>query len=91
MTSVPGHSPAHVAYYTDGHLFSGDVVFAGSVGRTDLPGGDWDTLEASIATLVDAYPPATIVHPGHGPETTLGQELAANPFLTSLRAARTAT
>lgn len=88
VTLVPGHSPAHLAYFADGELFSGDVLFAGSVGRTDLPGGDWDTLEASIASLVDTYPPETVVHPGHGPETTLARELAANPFLASLRAAR---
>ena len=83
---VPGHSPGHVAYYADGHLFSGDVLFAGSVGRTDLPFGDWDTLLDSIRSLVDAYPPETIVHSGHGPETTLGDELARNPFLAELRA-----
>jgi len=85
VVSVPGHSPAHVAYYADGSLFSGDVLFAGSVGRTDLQGGDWDELLASIRTLVDAYPPATVVYPGHGPATTLGEELARNPFLAELR------
>lgn len=89
VTSVPGHSPAHVAYHADGSLFSGDVLFAGSVGRTDLPGADWDTLVASIRSLVDIYPPETIVHPGHGPATTLGDELARNPFLAELRAERT--
>ncbi len=83
---VPGHSPGHVAYYADGCLFSGDVLFAGSVGRTDLPFGDWDTLLESIRTLVDAYPPDTIVYSGHGPPTTLGAELARNPFLAELRA-----
>ena len=88
VSSTPGHSPAHLAYYADGELFSGDVLFAGSVGRTDFPGSDWDTLEASIATLLDSYAPETVVHPGHGPETTLGRELASNPFLASLRAAR---
>ena len=65
--SCPGHSPAHLAFFADGHLFSGDVLFAGSVGRTDLPGGDWEVLQASIASFLDAYPPDTIVHPGHGP------------------------
>ena len=89
VTRVAGHSPAHLAYFADGELFSGDVLFAGSVGRTDLPGGDWDTLETSIASLLDAYPPETVVHPGHGLETTLAAELAGNPFLTLLRAART--
>ena len=86
VVSVPGHSPAHLAYYADGHLFSGDVLFHGSVGRTDLPGADWETLLASIRTLVDRFPAETVVHPGHGPETTLAAELARNPFLAELRA-----
>lgn len=83
---VPGHSPAHLAYYTDGHLFSGDVLFASGVGRTDLPGGDWDVLLESIRTLVERFPPDTVVYPGHGPRTTLGAEIARNPFLAELRA-----
>ena len=83
---VPGHSPAHLAYYADGCLFSGDLVFAGSVGRTDLPGADWDTLVESIRMLADRFPPDTVVYPGHGPQTTLGDELARNPFLAELRA-----
>jgi hydroxyacylglutathione hydrolase len=83
---VPGHSPAHLAYYAGGSLFSGDVLFAGSVGRTDLPFGDWETLVASIRLLADRFPPETIVYSGHGPETTLGAELAVNPFLAELRA-----
>jgi hydroxyacylglutathione hydrolase len=86
VLSVPGHSPAHLAYHADGNLFSGDVLFRGSVGRTDLPGADWDTLVASIRALVERYPPETVVHPGHGPATTLGEELARNPFLAELRA-----
>jgi hydroxyacylglutathione hydrolase len=85
---VPGHSPAHLAFATGGALFSGDVLFAGSVGRTDLPGADWELLVASIATLADRFPPETAVYPGHGPPTTLGRELEANPFLAELRAAR---
>jgi hydroxyacylglutathione hydrolase len=88
VTPVPGHSPAHLAYHADGSLFSGDVLFAGSVGRTDLPGGDWATLEQSIELLLAAYPPGTAVFPGHGPPTTLGAELEQNPFLDGLRAAR---
>ena len=83
---VPGHSPAHLAYHADGCLFSGDVLFAGSVGRVDLPGADWDTLVESIRMLAERYPPETVVYPGHGPETTLGVELARNPFLAELRA-----
>jgi glyoxylase-like metal-dependent hydrolase (beta-lactamase superfamily II) len=83
---VPGHSPGHLAFYSDGCLFSGDVLFAGSVGRTDLPMADWDTLVESIRTLVDRFPPETVVYSGHGPPTTLGSELARNPFLAELRA-----
>jgi glyoxylase-like metal-dependent hydrolase (beta-lactamase superfamily II) len=84
--AVPGHSPGHVAYYADGELFSGDVLFAGGVGRVDLPGGDWDTLLESIRTLAERFPPETVVHSGHGGATTLGSELARNPFLAELRA-----
>jgi len=83
---VPGHSPAHLGYYADGCLFSGDVLFAGSVGRTDLPGGDWDTLVESIRMVVDRFPPETLVYSGHGPATTLGAERERNPFLAELRA-----
>ena len=90
VLAVPGHSPAHLAYHADGCLFSGDVLFAGSVGRTDFPGSDWDTLLSSIRMLVDTLPADTVVYPGHGPVTTLGDELARNPFLTELRAERSA-
>jgi glyoxylase-like metal-dependent hydrolase (beta-lactamase superfamily II) len=83
---VPGHSPGHLAYYADGCLFSGDLLFAGSVGRTDLPGADWETLVASIRMLAERFPRETVVYPGHGPQTTLGDELARNPFLAELRA-----
>jgi glyoxylase-like metal-dependent hydrolase (beta-lactamase superfamily II) len=88
VLQVPGHSPAHLAYHADGCLFSGDVLFAGSVGRTDLPGSDWETLMASIRSLVDGFPPETVVYPGHGQATTLGDELERNPFLAELRAER---
>jgi glyoxylase-like metal-dependent hydrolase (beta-lactamase superfamily II) len=84
---VPGHTSGHLAFHAEGCLFSGDVLFAGGVGRTDRPGGDWDTLLASIRVLVDRFPPETMVYPGHGPPTTLGDELATNPFLADLRAA----
>jgi hydroxyacylglutathione hydrolase len=86
--SVPGHSPGHVAYLTDDALFSGDVLFAGSVGRTDLPFADWDQLVESIRLLFERLPPETVVFPGHGPQTTLGAERERNPFLAELRAAR---
>jgi hydroxyacylglutathione hydrolase len=85
---VPGHTPAHLAYYAEGHLFSGDVLFASSVGRTDRDGGSHETLIESIRTLIDRFPPETVVYPGHGPVTTLGRELDTNPFLADLRAAR---
>ena len=85
---VPGHSPGHLAFAADGALFSGDVLFAGSVGRVDLPGGDWETLLQSIQRIAERFPPETVVYSGHGPPTTIGAELATNPFLTELRAAR---
>jgi len=85
VVSIPGHSPAHIAYHAGGALFSGDLLFANSVGRVDLPGADWDTLLASVRTLGDRYPRDTVIYPGHGPQTTLGRELASNPFLAELR------
>ena len=84
VTFTPGHSPGHVTYLIEDALFSGDVLFEGSVGRTDLPGGDWPTLARSIQTLLDAYPDETRVHPGHMGLTTLGRERATNPFLLEL-------
>jgi glyoxylase-like metal-dependent hydrolase (beta-lactamase superfamily II) len=83
---TPGHSPGHVTYAVKGEpaIFSGDVLFQGSVGRVDLPGGDGPTLLASIGKLMDAYPEETVVHPGHMGLTTLGAERAGNPFLGSL-------
>ena len=86
VVDVPGHSAGHVAFHHDGELFSGDLLFAGSVGRVDLPGGDWETLLASVRALLDRFPPETVVYPGHGPATTLGRELQTNPFLRELRA-----
>ena len=83
---VPGHTEAHLAYAADGCLFSGDVLFSGSVGRVDRPNGDWETLLASIRQLAERFPPETIVYPGHGPQTSLGRELETNPFLAELRA-----
>jgi hydroxyacylglutathione hydrolase len=83
---IPGHSPAHLAYAANGCLFSGDLLFASGVGRTDLPGGDWETLLESVRALLDRFPPDTIVYSGHGPTTTLGREAAENPFLAELRA-----
>lgn len=87
---TPGHSPGHVTYAieAEGALFSGDVLFQGSVGRTDLPGGDGPTLIRSIAGLVDRFDAQTTVYPGHMGITTLGTEAATNPFLTELTAGR---
>jgi hydroxyacylglutathione hydrolase len=83
---TPGHSPGHVTYSIadETAIFSGDVLFQGSVGRTDLPGGDGPTLMRSIRTLVDSHPPETTVYPGHMGITTLGAEQATNPFLAEL-------
>jgi hydroxyacylglutathione hydrolase len=85
---VPGHSPGHVAYAVDGEgvLIGGDVLFQGSIGRTDLPGGDHATLLASIAMLLERLPDETVVLPGHMGTTTLGRERATNPFLHELSA-----
>jgi hydroxyacylglutathione hydrolase len=83
---VPGHSPGHVSYALRDHdaIFSGDVLFQGSVGRVDLPGGDWPTLLTSIELLMNAYPAETTVYPGHMGLTTLGAERDTNPFLREL-------
>jgi hydroxyacylglutathione hydrolase len=92
---TPGHSPGHVTYSIPGEgeaagdgapgaLFCGDVLFQGSVGRTDLPGGDWGTLLESIRALVEGHPAETVVYPGHMGITTLGAESATNPFLAEL-------
>jgi hydroxyacylglutathione hydrolase len=83
---TPGHSPGHVTYSiaNESAVFSGDVLFQGSVGRTDLPGGDWEALLESIRGLVDGLPDETTVYPGHMGVTTLGAERASNPFLTEL-------
>jgi len=83
---TPGHSPGHVAYAVReaAALFSGDVLFQGSVGRVDLPGGDWATLSRSIETLLESFPDDTAVYPGHMGVTTLGRERATNPFLSEL-------
>ena len=83
---TPGHSPGHVTYAVRGEpaLFSGDVLFQGSVGRVDLPGGDGPTLLASIGRLLDGFDDETVVYPGHMGLTTLGAERATNPFLGSL-------
>lgn len=78
---TPGHTPGGVSLQVDGRLFAGDALFSGSVGRTDLPGGDWDTLLASLVNKVMTLDDETVVHSGHGPDTTIGAERRSNPFL----------
>lgn len=80
---APGHTPGSVAFRSGTSvMFSGDLLFAGSIGRTDLPGGDFETLRKSIERELLTLPDSTIVYCGHGPETTVGRERRANPFLT---------
>jgi hydroxyacylglutathione hydrolase len=78
---APGHSPGHVVFVGDGFAIVGDVLFAGSIGRTDLPGGSYAQLLHSIRTKLLTLPDDTVVYCGHGPETTIGRERATNPFL----------
>ncbi|MDE0577323.1 MAG: MBL fold metallo-hydrolase [Opitutales bacterium] len=80
---VPGHCPGNVAFHvpSEDWCFVGDAIFAGSIGRTDLPGGDFATLEKSIKEKLYTLPPATSLHPGHGPDTTVEREMATNPFV----------
>ena len=79
---TPGHSPGSISLYTEGHVFSGDVIFMDGVGRTDLPGGDWDSLLGTIRDKIFTLGDDTVIHPGHGPETTVGREKRENIFLT---------
>jgi glyoxylase-like metal-dependent hydrolase (beta-lactamase superfamily II) len=84
VISTPGHSPGDITLEIGGELFCGDLLFRRSVGRTDLPGGDMNLLLGSVRRLADRYPQTTVVHPGHMDATTLGEELAFNPFLVGL-------
>ncbi|MFB9865474.1 MBL fold metallo-hydrolase [Rufibacter immobilis] len=81
---TPGHAPGHVVFYhqESKNLIGGDVLFQRSIGRTDLPGGDYATLLESIRTKLFSLPDEVVVHPGHGPSTTIGEEKASNPFLS---------
>ncbi|MBN2310410.1 MAG: MBL fold metallo-hydrolase [Candidatus Hydrogenedentes bacterium] len=81
---VPGHSPGHIALVCDGIVVAGDVLFAGSIGRTDLPGGNHAQLLESIRTKLLTLPDETTVYPGHGPTTSIGAERRGNPFLAGL-------
>jgi len=78
---IPGHSPGGICLLGSGHLFVGDSLFAGSIGRTDLPGGDFDALVEGVREKLFNLPDETIVHPGHGPDTTIGREKRMNPFV----------
>jgi len=84
VIAVPGHSPGGIALWSeaDGVVFTGDALFAGSVGRSDLPGGDPEQLIENIREQLFTMPPETVVYPGHGPETTIRQELETNPFFS---------
>ena len=87
VRSTPGHSPGSVSFVGNGMVFGGDVLFSGSVGRTDLPGGDFATLMSTIHSQFLSLPDSTVVHSGHGPDTTIGIERLTNPFITgSVRA-----
>jgi hydroxyacylglutathione hydrolase len=85
VIATPGHTPGDLTFEIGGHLFCGDLLFFRSVGRTDFPGGDFAELLASVDKLAGAYPESTPVHPGHMQSTTLGEELAHNPFLGGLK------
>jgi glyoxylase-like metal-dependent hydrolase (beta-lactamase superfamily II) len=80
VAHTPGHSPGGVTLVGEGMAFCGDLVFYGSVGRTDLPGGSQEVLRESIRTKIIVLPDETVLYPGHGPETTVGQEKGHNPF-----------
>jgi hydroxyacylglutathione hydrolase len=88
VDTTPGHTPGSVTFGTQGddteEFFSGDLLFAGSIGRTDLPGGSWEQMQASLARVPLALADETVVRPGHGPATTIGRERATNPFLLDL-------
>ncbi|MBI4279622.1 MAG: MBL fold metallo-hydrolase [Armatimonadetes bacterium] len=81
---TPGHAPGHITLIGDGVAFDGDVLFAGSIGRTDLPGGSLEVLLRSIARTLLVLPDETVLYPGHGPPTTVGRERLTNPFLAGL-------
>ncbi len=81
---TPGHSPGGVTFYLEeeGAAFDGDVLFSEGVGRTDLPGGDWGTIQRSIQEVLFALPDETVIYPGHGPKTTVGREKRSNPWVS---------
>jgi glyoxylase-like metal-dependent hydrolase (beta-lactamase superfamily II) len=84
---APGHTQGSVVFEGEGTMFSGDLLFQGSIGRTDLPGGSWEQMQESLARVVLSRPDDTVVHCGHGPSTTIGRERVTNPFLADLASA----
>jgi glyoxylase-like metal-dependent hydrolase (beta-lactamase superfamily II) len=86
VSLAPGHTPGSVVFGGEGRLFAGDLLFAGSIGRTDLPGGSYPRMLESLARVVLPLPDEVLVLPGHGPATTIGAERAANPFLAEAAA-----
>lgn len=84
VVATPGHSSGSLTYYVDNSLFTGDLLFHDSIGRTDLPGGSFEMLSASVKNLILRYPPDTKVYPGHGNATTLAVERENNPFLSDM-------
>jgi glyoxylase-like metal-dependent hydrolase (beta-lactamase superfamily II) len=84
---APGHTPGSTVFETQRTLFTGDVLFAGSIGRTDLPGGSWEQMQQSLAQVILPREDDLVVHPGHGPSTTIGRERRSNPFLQDLASA----
>lgn len=87
VDETPGHTPGSITFTGGGELFAGDLLFAGSIGRVDLPGGSWEQMQASLLRVPLALPDETVVRPGHGPDTTIGRERATNPFLLELAGA----
>jgi hydroxyacylglutathione hydrolase len=87
VDTTPGHTPGSVTFTSEGQFFSGDLLFAGSIGRVDLPGGSWEQMQSSLARVPLNLADDTVVRPGHGPDTTIGRERATNPFLLELAAA----
>ena len=84
LIETPGHTPGGTCLIVQNHVFTGDTIFAGSVGRTDLPGGNWDMLSESLIRAMEGIPVDYVLHPGHGPDTTLKIEMLQNPFLIPL-------
>jgi glyoxylase-like metal-dependent hydrolase (beta-lactamase superfamily II) len=91
VDGTPGHTPGSITFAAEGVLFSGDLLFAGSIGRTDFPGGSFEEMQRSLVRVPLSLSDDTVVHPGHGPDTTIGRERATNPFLLELADASTAS